>query len=63
MKVASYSRLLAKKLSGDGEERASSRILSVLEKMGNGHTVMDALTAIPVDQESQLDIVDIDYAP
>ena len=32
-KVASYSRLLAKKLSSDGEERASSRILSVLDKI------------------------------
>lgn len=62
-KVASYSRLLAKKLSGDGEERASNRILSVLDKMGNGHAVMDALTAMPVDQESRLDIADIDYAP
>lgn len=62
-KVASYSRLLAKKLSGDGDERASNRILSVLEKTGNGHAVMDALTAIPVDQESRLDIADIDYAP
>ena len=62
-KVASYSRLLAKKLSGDGEKRASNRILSVLEKMGNGNAVMDALTAMPVDQESRLDIADIDYAP
>lgn len=62
-KVASYSRLLARKLSGDGDERASNRILSVLDKMGNGHAVMDALTAMPVDQESRLDIADIDYAP
>ena len=31
--------------------------------MGNGHAVMDALTAMPVDQESRLDIADIDYAP
>ena len=62
-KVASYSRLLAKKLSGDGEERASNRILSVLDKMENSHAAMDALTAMPVDQESRLDIADIDYAP
>lgn len=62
-KVASYSRLLARKLSGDGDEHASNRILSVLDKMGNGHAVMDALTAMPVDQESRLDIADIDYAP
>ncbi len=62
-KVASYSRLLAKKLSADGEERASNRILSLLDKMGNGHAVMDALTAVPVDQDSRLDIADIDYDP
>ena len=62
-KVASYSRLLAKKLSSDGEERASNRILSVLDKMGSGHAVMDTLTAMPVDQESRLEIADIDYAP
>ena len=62
-KVASYSRLLAKKLSNDGDGRASNRILSVLDKMGGGHAVMDALTAMPVDQESRLDIADIDYAP
>lgn len=62
-KVVSYSRLLAKKLSSDGEERASNRILSVLDKMGNGIAVMDTLTAMPVDQESRLEIADIDYAP
>ena len=62
-KVASYSRLLAKKLSGDGEKRASNRILSVLDKMGKGLAVMDALTTMPVDQESRLGIADIDYAP
>lgn len=63
IKVASYARLLAKKLSSDGDERASTRILSVVDKMGGNHTVMDALTALPVDQESRLDIAEIDYAP
>lgn len=63
IKVASYSRLLAKKLSHDGEERASNRILSVLDKLGNGFAIMDSLSAMPVDQESRLDIADIDYAP
>lgn len=62
-KVASYSRLLAQKLSKDGNERASSRILSVLEKMGNTHAVLDTLSALPVDQESRLDIAEIEYAP
>ena len=63
VKVASYSRLLAKKLEKDGDGRASTRILSVLDKMGGGAAVMDTLTALPVDQESRLDIADIDYAP
>ena len=62
-KVASYSRLLAKKMNDDGEKRGSSRILSVLDKMGSGQAVMDTLTAMPVDQESRLDIAEIDYAP
>ncbi len=62
-KVASYARLLAKKLSNDGDERASTRILSVIEKMGGSHAVVDTLTALPVDQESRLDIAEIDYAP
>lgn len=61
VKVASYSRILAKKLNQDGEERASNRILSVLDKISGSHTVMDALTAVPVDQESRLDIAEIDY--
>lgn len=61
-KVASYSRLLAKKMSDDKEKRGSTRILSVLDKMGSGQAVMDTLTALPVDQESRLDIAEIDYA-
>ncbi len=62
-KVASYSRLLAKKMSDDGEERGSKRILSILDKMNSGQAVMDILTAMPVDQESRLDIATIDYTP
>lgn len=62
-KVASYSRLLAKKLDDDGEKRASTRIISVLDKMSDSYAVMDTLTALPVDQESRLDIANIDYAP
>lgn len=62
-KVASYARLLAKKLSSDGDERASNRILSVVEKMAANYAVMDTLSSLPVDQESRLDIAEIDYAP
>ena len=62
-KVASYARLLAKKLQGDGDNRASERVLSVLEKMSGNYAVMDSLAALPVDQESRLDIAEIDYKP
>lgn len=62
-KVASYARLLAKKLSSDGDERASNRILSVVEKMSGNYAVLDSLSSLPVDQESRLDIAEIDYAP
>lgn len=62
-KVASYSRLLAKKLSSDGEERVSNRILSILDKLVNSYAAMDTLTSMPVDQESRLEVADIDYAP
>lgn len=62
-KVASYARLLAKKLSADGDERASARVLSVVDKMGGNHAVLDTLNTLPVDQESRLDIAEIDFAP
>ena len=62
-KVASYARLLAKKYKNDGDDRASSRVLSILEKMSGSYTVMDSLAALPVDQESRLDIAEIDYTP
>ena len=62
-KVASYARLLAKKLKTDGDERAGNRILSVIEKMGGSQAVVDTLMVMPVDQESRLDIAEIDYSP
>lgn len=63
VKVANYSRLLAKKLEEDGENRGSNRILTILEGIGNNHVAMDMLTTIPVDQESRLNIAEVDYAP
>ena len=62
-KVASYSRLLADKLKRDGEERASTRVLTALEKYNGYQAVIDSLTTMPVDQESRLDIAEIDYSP
>lgn len=55
--------LLAKKLNQDGNEKSSKRIASVLSRKNNGSAITDALVAPPVDQESRMGIVDIDYKP
>ena len=62
-KVTSYSRLLAEKLEKDGESRASKRIISILERKNNGSVITDAIVAPPVDQESRLEIVEVNYKP
>ena len=62
-KVASYSRLLAQKLTEDGNKRAGNRVLAVLDKIGDGLSTADAFTTLPVDQEGRLDIAEIDYSP
>lgn len=62
-KVKNYSILLAKKLREDGDEKTSKRIETVLTRKNYGSAMTDALIAPPVDQESHLGIVDIDYSP
>lgn len=62
-KVASFAKLLAKKLEADGETRGSARITTILERKNNSKAVTDSLVPLPVDQESRLSIVDVDYAP
>lgn len=62
-KVKNYSILLSKKLSADGDLKSSKRIDTLLAKKNNGSAMTDALVALPVDQESRMDIVDIDYSP
>lgn len=62
-KVASFAKLLAKKLEADGETKGSARITSVLERKNSGKAITDLLVPLPVDQESRLNIVDIDYSP
>lgn len=62
-RVRSYAQLLARKLEEDGENRGSVRISNILEKKGNVKATMDMLVPPPVDQESRMNIVDIDYAP
>jgi len=62
-KVKNYSMLLAKKLEKDGDSKSSKRIETLLLRKNNGSAITDALVAPPVDQESRLGIVDIDYSP
>lgn len=62
-KVRNYARLLAKKMEEDGESRGSTRIISILEKKNTGKATMDFLVPPPVDQESRLNIVDVNYNP
>ena len=63
-KVASFAQLLAKKMAADGEERGSKRIGDILERKNRSKAVTDSLIAPPpVDQESRMNIVEIDYQP
>lgn len=62
-KVKNYALLLAKKLAQDGDEKSSKRIETLLLRKNNGSAITDALVAPPVDQESRMGIVDIDYKP
>lgn len=62
-KVKNYALLLAKKLAQDGDIKSSKRIETVLLRKNNGSAITDALVAPPVDQESRMGIVDIDYKP
>jgi SpoVK/Ycf46/Vps4 family AAA+-type ATPase len=62
-KVSNYARLLARKLEEDGEIKSSKRVLEILKKKNYGSAVTDALVAPPVDQESRMNIIEIDYHP
>ena len=62
-KVRSFATLLARKMEADGEIRGSKRINNVLSRKDSGRATMDSLAPLPVDQESRMSIVDIDYNP
>ena len=62
-KVRSFAQLLAKKMEEDGENRGSNRIISILEKRRFGSATMDSMVPLPVDQESRMNIVEVDYNP
>lgn len=60
-RVRNYAKLLASKLREEGEDRASKRIVSLIEKNEQSSVVKDALMSQPVDQESRLSIIDVSY--
>lgn len=62
-KVRSFSLLLAKKMDEDGETKGSARITGILNRKNSGRATIDSLVPLPVDQESRMNIVDIDYYP
>lgn len=63
-KVRNFSKLLAKKMFEKGEERGSKRINDILERKNKYNAVTDSLMAPPpVDQESRLNIVEVNYKP
>lgn len=59
-KVLNYSKMLANKLDGDGDQKLAKLILKTLEKGPATTLTMDELLTTPVDQESRLSIVDVD---
>lgn len=62
-KVRSFATLLAKKMEADGEIRGSKRITNVLSRKDSGRATIDSLVPLPVDQESRMNIVEINYNP
>ena len=62
-KVRSFSLLLMKKMEEDGEARGWTSIKNVLNRNSFSRATMDSLGPLPVDQESRMNIVDVDYNP
>lgn len=62
-KVRNYSLLLAKKMEENGDVQGSKSITNVLNRNNSGRTTLDSLGPLPVDQESRMNIVNINYNP
>ena len=60
-KVYSYAKLLADKMTKDGDEKQSKMILKIIEKKEPANAVtMDMLLSAPVDNDSRMSIVDVE---
>lgn len=60
-KVFNYARTLAENLEAEGEGRFAKRIRTAISGKSPGAAVLDGMALKPVDQESRMDMVDVDY--
>ncbi len=60
-KVIDYSNLLIQNLEKQGDKGAADRIRKVLERKKMNPVYLDELTNVPVDNESRMSIVDIEF--
>lgn len=60
-KVYNYASALANNLDREGERRFAEKVRSALSGRKPGLAALDGLSARPVDQESRMDIVDVEY--
>lgn len=58
-KINNYSRILAEKFEKDGQPKLAKMIIKTLENKPTSMVTMDSLISTPVDQESRMNIVDI----
>lgn len=61
VKVFNYASTLADNLEREGDARFSKRIRSALSGKKPGLAAVDGLASKPVDQESRMEIVDVEY--
>lgn len=60
-KVYNYANALASNLDEEGESRFAEKVRGALSGRKPGLATLDGLSARPVDQESRMDIVDVEY--
>lgn len=62
-KVRNFSLLLAQKMEADGEIRGSTSIINILNRKKTRMATTDSLAPLPVDQESRMNIVNVEFNP
>lgn len=60
-KVFNYARTLADNLEAEGEKRFAKRVRTAISGKSPEVAVLDGMALKPVDQESRMDVVDVEY--